>query len=259
MINPQIEADRRQAKSSNAEPKAATHRPVKFWPTFCFLFVMVPILVASLSVVLGAVLAGVEGWSWGRGFMYIISAVTATPLTSDSPLTAFGGILDCVIAIWSLAINGSIIGMTCLLPWMSGLVDSLNSRVAVGKDHHALGHWLVLCFFIGPVIMIAAFLVLAIPLSLAEGWDFNIAFLYICGPQLGLPNPLVPNSPTSFSGQAFDLLISCWGLALSNTVLGLIGGLVFNEVLATRWKNMRIFQARLKDGEAAGDTGVSSW
>eukprot|EP00227_Mantoniella_beaufortii_P014699 CAMPEP_0197582352 /NCGR_PEP_ID=MMETSP1326-20131121/5588_1 /TAXON_ID=1155430 /ORGANISM="Genus nov. species nov., Strain RCC2288" /LENGTH=186 /DNA_ID=CAMNT_0043146415 /DNA_START=72 /DNA_END=629 /DNA_ORIENTATION=- len=93
---------------------------------FGFVFIAVPIIVLALSFLFGLMLAEAEGWPIKEGFYYVTSMLCGlpNPLTDFSPETDRGKIVDIVIAIWSLALAGTIIGVVGGMTVISELIAS---------------------------------------------------------------------------------------------------------------------------------------
>ena len=97
-----------------------------------FVFLVVPILVGSLSVVLGGLLAAIEGWSFRGGALYLISELCNIEggLVEVHPDTAFNKFFILIIACWALAIFGSFVGLFVTAgvtkPWVQFELDVIR-------------------------------------------------------------------------------------------------------------------------------------
>jgi len=80
---------------------------------FFFVFFFIPVVVIVLSFLFGSMLAAAEEWDTMDGFYYVISMLCGlpNPLTDVNPDTDLGKFVDIVIALWSLAVAGCIIGI----------------------------------------------------------------------------------------------------------------------------------------------------
>ena len=97
-----------------------------------FVFLVVPILVGSLSVVLGGLLAAIEGWSFRDGALYLISELCNIEggLVEVHPDTAFNKFFILIIDCWALAIFGSFVGLFVTAgvtkPWVQFELDVIR-------------------------------------------------------------------------------------------------------------------------------------
>ena len=114
-----------EAEKKEEEP-AGEHEP-SFWRNLgiflFFVFIVVPVIVL--------ILAEVEGWDIVDGFYYITSMLCGlpNPLTDVEPDTTEGKIVDIIIAIWALALAGTIIGIVGGMSVISQLVESAEKAV----------------------------------------------------------------------------------------------------------------------------------
>jgi hypothetical protein len=93
---------------------------------FTFVFIIVPIIVLAVSFFFGLILAEVEGWSISDGFYYITSMLCGlpNPLTDVEPESTGGKIVDIIIAIWALALAGTVIGVVGGMSVIGNLIES---------------------------------------------------------------------------------------------------------------------------------------
>jgi len=122
-----------EAEKKEEEPGGA-HEP-SFWRNLgiflFFVFIVVPVIVLAISFIFGLILAEVEGWDIIDGFYYITSMLCGlpNPLTDVEPDTTEGKIVDIIIAIWALALAGTIIGIVGGMSVISQLVESAEKAV----------------------------------------------------------------------------------------------------------------------------------
>ena len=122
-----------EAEKKEEEP-AGEHEP-SFWRNLgiflFFVFIVVPVIVLAISFIFGLILAEVEGWDIMDGFYYITSMLCGlpNPLTDVEPDTTEGKIVDIIIAIWALALAGTIIGIVGGMSVISQLVESAEKAV----------------------------------------------------------------------------------------------------------------------------------
>jgi len=78
-----------------------------------FAFVFVPVLVILIALLFGAALAGVEAWTFGQGFFFVMSVLLGlpNPLTEVTPDNDTGKLLEVIFVIWGLSIAGTVIGV----------------------------------------------------------------------------------------------------------------------------------------------------
>jgi len=97
-----------------------------------FVFLVIPILVGTLSVVLGGLLAALEGWSFRDGALYLISELCNIEggLVEAHPETTFNKLFIVIIDCWALAIFGSFVGLFVTAgvtkPWVQFELDILR-------------------------------------------------------------------------------------------------------------------------------------
>ena len=119
----------RDASSSSAGAETEEHEPSfarNLGIFFLFVFVVVPVIVLAVAFIFGLILAEVEGWSIIDGFYYITSMLCGlpNPLTDVEPESTSGKIVDIVIAIWALALAGTIIGVVGGMSIIGNLIES---------------------------------------------------------------------------------------------------------------------------------------
>ena len=94
-----------------------------------FVIIVVPVLVIVLSLFFGLILAEVEGWPIVDGFYYVTSMLCGLPepLTDVQPDSTEGKIMDIIIAIWSLAVAGTVIGVVGGMSFINVLIETAES------------------------------------------------------------------------------------------------------------------------------------
>ena len=229
---------------------------------FGFVFVFIPITVMIMGIVFGFILAEVEGWSVKDGFYYIISMLCGlpTPLTEVDPDTDEGKIVDIVVALWALALAGTIIGVVGGLSVINRLVDAAESfgqrfkraarKAVTGSDEEAPASadqteeekkvsttlnvltFMVFIFVVIPIVIIVVALLFGFILAEVEGWSIKDGFYYIISMLCGLPNPLTDVTPENDEGKIVDIVIALWALSLAGTIIGIVGGMsVINSLV----------------------------
>ena len=222
---------------------------------FGFVFIFIPITVMLMGAFFGAILAEVEGWKIKDGFYYIISMLCGlpTPLTEVDPDTDEGKLVDVIVALWALALAGTIIGVVGGLSVINRLVDAAESfgqrfkraaRKAVsGSDEEApaaagedgeekpvslalnILTFLVFIFIVIPIVIILVAVIFGFILAEVEGWKIKDGFYYIISMLCGLPNALTDVTPDSDEGKIVDIIIALWALSLAGTIIGIVGGM----------------------------------
>ncbi len=222
---------------------------------FGFVFIFIPITVMLMGAFFGAILAEVEGWKIKDGFYYIISMLCGlpTPLTEVDPDTDEGKLVDVIVALWALALAGTIIGVVGGLSVINRLVDAAESfgqrfkraakKAVTGSDEEApaaagedgeekpvslalnILTFLVFIFIVIPIVIILVAVIFGFILAEVEGWKIKDGFYYIISMLCGLPNALTDVTPDSDEGKIVDIIIALWALSLAGTIIGIVGGM----------------------------------
>ena len=222
---------------------------------FGFVFIFIPITVMLMGAFFGAILAEVEGWKIKDGFYYIISMLCGlpTPLTEVDPDTDEGKLVDVIVALWALALAGTIIGVVGGLSVINRLVDAAESfgqrfkraarKAVTGSDEEApaaagedgeekpvslalnILTFLVFIFIVIPIVIILVAVIFGFILAEVEGWNIKDGFYYIISMLCGLPNALTDVTPDSDEGKIVDIIIALWALSLAGTIIGIVGGM----------------------------------
>jgi len=77
------------------------------------LFIYVPFCLLMLAVITGGILALVEGWTFGQGFLYMSGAIAglANPIVDVAPSTAPGAFTESFCTCIELCLGGAVIGV----------------------------------------------------------------------------------------------------------------------------------------------------
>jgi len=120
------DVDDGEAESKCCQPSETT----MFVLTVIFIL---PIGVICLSFIFGGLLAAVEGWNIMDGFYYSVSALCGLPeaLTDVSPDSTSGKFADIVIAVWSLSVAGTFIGLIAGMGLVGKLTDFIEKAGAL--------------------------------------------------------------------------------------------------------------------------------
>ena len=122
-----------------AEPGIAKHESPSFGTQLIafltFVFLIVPVLVIIIAFFFGLVLAEVEGWPIVDGFYYVTSMLCGlpAPLTDVVPDSMGGKIMDIIIAIWALAVAGTVIGVVAGMSFITQLIESAEKAFSKKK------------------------------------------------------------------------------------------------------------------------------
>ena len=102
-----------------------------------FVLVVVPVLVIAVSFFFGLILAEVEGWKVMDGFYYVTSMLCGlpAPLTDVEPDSTEGKILDIIIAIWALAVAGTVIGVVGGMSFINVFIETAEASFASKKKN----------------------------------------------------------------------------------------------------------------------------
>ena len=92
------------------------------------ILLALPCMMLGVALVIGAALAGAEGWSIKTGFLYLVSAMCGlgNPLTPITPTTTHGKLVAIVCACWQMALGGTIIGLSGAAPCVAAALTRLE-------------------------------------------------------------------------------------------------------------------------------------
>lgn len=102
-----------------------------------FLFIITPVTMFVLTWIIGAVMAGIEGWSLHDGYYFMAASMAslANPVGDAVPETALGAFFECLCLAIELCIGGCILGMVASHPATLKLCDFLEgSQRAAGTQ-----------------------------------------------------------------------------------------------------------------------------
>ena len=115
------------------EEKREEEKPEESWwrvivVFIIFVFVVVPGVLCIAALIFGAMLADAEGWSWQDGFLYVITnlCILGGTLTSVSPTSDRGRAVDIIIGLYSLSVQGTVIGIVGTLSIHERLVKTVE-------------------------------------------------------------------------------------------------------------------------------------
>lgn len=145
-----------------------------------FNFVLSPALILLICILLGAILAAVEGWSFANGFFYVAGTVAGVAQSTEvTEMTLFGEVAEIVISILALTITGAVVGLASIMSLSTALPEKLNVRDSPSNAA------LVLLVFI-PVAVLLFCAGAGGLFALTEGWAFRDGFEYLVQTVCGL-------------------------------------------------------------------------
>ena len=127
------------AEAPAETPTSSGDEGLSFWrQLFAFLvfvIIVVPVLVLIVSLFFGLILAEVEGWPIMDGFYYVTSMLCGlpAPLTDVEPDSTEGKIMDIIIAIWALAVAGTVIGVVGGMSFINVFIETAEASFASKK------------------------------------------------------------------------------------------------------------------------------
>lgn len=199
-----------------------------------FTVLLWPIVCAFLSAVIALFLAPAEGWTYSNSFLRCLGIMSHVPSLAPKalPPASYGGkIVILLNAFMSAGIClGWTVGVFLLLPGLGRLAALLN-KLNLTKGEGLLAktvNFCVVVLAIVPLIVLPLSLALGTVLSEAEGWgSVTTGLLYIGGNLIGVP--LSSAVPTSASGKAVDVVVSCIGVGCFGCLVALLGQLDFTD------------------------------
>ena len=120
-------------------PESSLDEGMSFWRQLgafvAFVIIIVPVLVIAVSFFFGVILAEVEGWKVMDGFYYVTSMLCGlpAPLTDVEPDSTEGKIMDIIIAIWALAVAGTVIGVVGGMSFINVFIETAEASFASKK------------------------------------------------------------------------------------------------------------------------------
>lgn len=187
-----------------------------------FNIIIAPCSLLLLCLLLGALLAGTEGWSLLNGFLYVACAVTGTGPFFKAPVkeSLFREICEIVISVIALTVSGGIMGISC----MFSIVNDLPAKLGIENDDSVSLLRSTFCVLIAiPAFVIAFGALFAFVFSLLEDLAFSIAFKYIIQTVCG--TTLTSASPERFISQLLSMMIAIMALSVTSVVVGIVGSM----------------------------------
>jgi len=207
-----------------------------------FLFVQLPVVIATLAAVLGGLLAAVEGWGFADGFWLVVMELSGVAVQLNSggsaPASAAGKLAAAFVGVVAIAVFGAVLavmGGELIAP----LVTLARCAPPVGGGGSAKSSarkLLLLALVHLPCLALLLSALFALVLAAAEGsWSYQTAF-YVCLQEVTMTDTsLVPNSvaaPTAALTKVLVALVSTWATAIfGGAALGVMSGALVEPVL----------------------------
>ena len=184
-------------------------------------FVLAPLFSFALGLGFGAILAAAEGWpvfGTNGGFWYVTANLAGTPpLSSLSPATDMGVVVDIIVSTISLVFASTIVALSGMLAFVGNLPDRLG-LTTVWKGALAL-------VVVIPVAVCAACAMFGAIVALSEGASFDEGFRFVISTVCGLGNPLTAWSPTTTHASIINVVLAVAAQGLIGVIIGIAGGI----------------------------------
>jgi len=97
------------------------------------VLIVIPIAVFAVSLFFGGILADAEGWAFKDGFYYVTGNLVglANPLTNVAPESTTGEVIILIVAVWSISIAGTAIGVIANLTFVQNTMKQLEKGTGV--------------------------------------------------------------------------------------------------------------------------------
>ena len=233
-VDPSVDDDADAGATSTSLAREV--RLFAFFATF-----LVPVVVSSVAVVFGGLLAAGEGWSFSDGFLYVMVDVLGMDVTlTDAAPTSDGGIVwDCFISFWSLGFAVVMFSFCfemalCKRDLFRMLLEKFvrvdmvetydeNGRFIISRKRLLAETKVCLAFVLAFVPLLIGSLSVALGglLAVVEGWSFKDGALFLIGNMCGIANPLTETKPENGFGKAAAVVIDCWALAVLGSFVGM--------------------------------------
>jgi hypothetical protein len=189
-----------------------------------FNFMIAPLCLFIICIILGGILAAVEGWSFLNGFYFIANDVTGTgPFFSDpGEISVFGEIMEIIISVIAVTCAGAVVGLSALMSLSSDLPNKLGIIDSPKRGAFAI-------FIIIPAVVILFSFILGALFAWGEGWAVRSGFEFIIQTVCGLAAPLTGEAPKSDHAKIFALLIAVAALGITSVIVGLVGAMAICE------------------------------
>eukprot|EP00438_Fugacium_kawagutii_P023564 Skav205171 [mRNA] locus=scaffold2773:197205:202686:- [translate_table: standard] len=83
-----------------------------------FLFIITPLTMWLVTLLIGALMAAIEGWDFHDGYFFMAASMAslANPVSDAMPETALGAFFECMCLAIELCIGGCILGLVAAHP-----------------------------------------------------------------------------------------------------------------------------------------------
>ncbi len=238
-VDDDADADAGATSTSTSTEGSSLAREVRSFAFFATF--LIPVVVSSVAVVFGGLLAAGEGWSFSDGFLYVMVDVLGMDVAlTDAAPTSDGGIVwDCFISFWSLGFAVVMFSFCfemalCKRDLFRMLLENFvrvdmvetydeNGRFVISRKRLLAESGVCLAFVLAFVPLLIGTLSVALGglLAAVEGWSFKDGALFLIGNMCGIANPLTETKPENGFGKAAAVVIDCWALAVLGSFVGM--------------------------------------
>jgi len=217
---------------------------------FVIVFVIFTASFLLFVIIVGPILAVLEGWGTHLGIVYTAALVSQQALTDVKPDSVVGALICSLVGMWALGLLGAIIGLSATLEFPAICARATEQAALKIQTTFRAGEFsapgkfttlLLFGFIVVPVLGCAFGLVFGAIIALAEGWSIEEGFLYVCTNVLILPGPLTEVLPETFIGMWISLVVSIWGLLVIVSVF----------VVLTLFED-DMYPAKIEEADSAG-------
>jgi len=184
-----------------------------FGHTFALLIVC-PAFLMVVSVIMGGLLAGIEGWACIEGVLYIGGGLSFVVLSAVVPTSSGGIVADFIMSCLSLGLFTWFFSLVGTMPFCQYTVDALTSSSqrlpAAGRSLHILVMYIVLVM---PAVGFLVGLPMSGLLALVEGISFQGALGHFYASLMHAP-AVRPNEPVGDFGRILNLIIAFMSITL---------------------------------------------
>jgi len=205
-----------------------------------FYLLEIPISVLIVSAILGAILAGLEDWTFLEGFYYIASLAChlTHPLNEDDPGSTLGRAFVIIISAWAVCFIGVLIDKALHVDWPRAFVHKFEKLLGAtgggntpkaGEDcveapeeqsgslwRHFLAYFII-SWVVVPIALFVVCVTFGAVLAWAEEWSFwtGVRYILMNVAHLPPPRPLTDVEPESVGGAIIDIVIALFVLSLT--------------------------------------------
>lgn len=219
-----------------SRPAHRDTRPMlaSFLTALLFITVLWPLVCATVSLAVGAILMLAEGWTYENSFLRCLGVVSHTPSLApraEHPASEAGKIVILLNAFVAVGFTlGFPVGVCLLLPGLSTMTGLLSKVTLTRSDYFAAKciNFCVVILTVVPLVVLPLSLILGLVLNATEGWgSVMTGLLYVAGNMVGIP--LSADVPTSPTGKVVDVVASCIATGCFGFLIAILGGLDFTD------------------------------